>query len=385
MDRHPGVKVEQRTGNIELRFTYKGTPYSKTLPGPATPANLRRAARELAEWKAAIRLGIGVEDSTASPPFDEVAQDYLDHARRAGMKHSTVLSYRDALNCYWMDELAALPMADIPYRLLRKIDRGTAWPSEKTRKNAITALRQVFHFAVEEDVRPDNPAAQFRVRRIQPPEKAFYTDEHRVLILAWVDEHAPPSPRLFAHLAFGTGMRTGEIIALDVDDLRKRGFRVSKARVRGRIESTKTAKARTVPVGPDLRRRVLEHVGADPAGKVTRIDARRSGPLLLTQYGAPYQDGDKLVIWQRRACEALGIPYLGGRHNPYPWRHTYASRGLTRGLSPALMARTLGHSVETFLRVYADWIPQDEDDELIASLEDYEGETPEGDHGWETR
>ena len=40
------------------------------------------------------------------------------------------------------------------------------------------------------------------------------------------------------------------------------------------------------------------------------------------------------------------------------------------GVNPADMARQMGHSLEVFFKVYADWIDGDGDDREIAELED---------------
>ena len=52
------------------------------------------------------------------------------------------------------------------------------------------------------------------------------------------------------------------------------------------------------------------------------------------------------------------------REGPYPWRHSYASLGLTGGAEPAWLAKQLGHSLQMFYSVYATWIDTDERDKI---------------------
>lgn len=62
---------------------------------------------------------------------------------------------------------------------------------------------------------------------------------------------------------------------------------------------------------------------------------------------------------------ALQIRY----RRPYTMRHTYATRMLEAGMTPAYCARQLGHSVEIFLTTYARWIDGDLDSAEMARLE----------------
>ena len=89
-----------------------------------------------------------------------------------------------------------------------------------------------------------------------------------------------------------------------------------------------------------------------------RQSRRDGGAIFLNQYKRPYQKPDKLNIVFRRCLQELNIR---ARTGPYPWRHTYASIGITGGAEPAYLARQLGHSLETFYRTYAEWISRDRD------------------------
>lgn len=54
---------------------------------------------------------------------------------------------------------------------------------------------------------------------------------------------------------------------------------------------------------------------------------------------------------------------------PYNMRHTYATLGIMSGARPAFLANQLGHSMQTFFRVYAKWINSNDDREEIAKLD----------------
>ncbi len=49
----------------------------------------------------------------------------------------------------------------------------------------------------------------------------------------------------------------------------------------------------------------------------------------------------------------------------YPWRHTYASIGLSEGAKPGFLAKQLGHTLAVFYSNYAAWIDTDTDRETL--------------------
>ena len=56
-------------------------------------------------------------------------------------------------------------------------------------------------------------------------------------------------------------------------------------------------------------------------------------------------------VW-RSAHKKARISY----QEPYACRHTRASELLSTGVNPADAAKQLGHSLEMFIRTYADWV-----------------------------
>ena len=354
MDTPKGIDL--RPGGIRVRFQHQRTPYTRTLALPHSPAGVAQAVRYLEQWKAHVAFGAphpGGEAPEASSPvtFLELAQDYLD---KADVRLSTRNSYRDSLNTYWMPRLARRRADSIRLRDLRDLDRATDWPSLGRRRDALTALRRVLDHGVAEDVLSENAAAGLRVRKVQRDrEPDPYSVEERAAILQWVQAHAEGSQRLAVEVAFGTGMRTGEILALRSEDWDGRRLRVARSRVRGEIVDTKTSEVRRVVVGARLRR---------------LLDAHSSqGWLLTTSTGDPYRYPGKAFRAYRAALEALGIRKRTG---PYPWRHTYASIGLsTPGVSVKWLAHQLGHSQSVFERVYARWIESEAEEEQAQRMD----------------
>lgn len=83
-------------------------------------------------------------------------------------------------------------------------------------------------------------------------------------------------------------------------------------------------------------------------------------------YGAPwlYQRITNSSFWK------MTLKRLGIRHRrPYNTRYTYASLALMSGANAAYMAKQMGHSMEMFFKVYADWIDGADDDREMAKIE----------------
>lgn len=344
MDHPRGVRA--RGGHIQIRYAVDGRKFEETLDIAPTRAGLIEAARIRKER---IRLRkFGEAGTLEQHTFKDLAQVYLDSAK--GIVKSTRNSYRDSLNIYWAAlgnrDVASLSLAD-----LIQIDESTDWPSEKTRENALIPLRQVLRYAVAKGYCRENPARAMTARTAPSSGPDPYTAEEREKLLAWLDGTLAGS---FYRLAFGTGARTGELLAVRWEDLDGDRLHINRARVRGELKSTKTGKARSVLLLPDT-------------AAMLRAMPRpiRGGEIITNQYGRPYQSGYHLNRWFRKAHTATGVRERGG---PYPWRSTYASLALSSGVRPSLIAQQLGHRVDVLLSVYAKYVPRDDDASELAKM-----------------
>jgi integrase len=275
--------------------------------------------------------------------FRDYAELYLD---TAALSLSSKLSYRDSLNIYWLPLLHDERVADIGYAQLLQIDHLIDWPSPKTRKNGHVALRGVFALAYLDLGLPlsQSPAHNIKLGRHQRQRPDPFSKSERDAILDWMISKRHGQ---YFRTAFATGMRSGELIALVWEHYHGDSITICQSRVRGQLKGTKTAHERRVYV-PAWLREELDQYWTRPLGSA----------IFLNQYRRPLQKPDHPNRLFRRCLAALDIR---PRRGPYPWRHTYASIGISEGVAPAFLARQLGHSLETFYRTYADWISADQD------------------------
>ncbi|ALC05963.1 tyrosine recombinase [Corynebacterium deserti GIMN1.010] len=171
-----------------------------------------------------------------------------------------------------------------------------------------------------------------------------------------VDRVQDPQPIIadMVRAAVGTGMRLSELCGLrteDIDFLR-REVRVEAQLAPGgkeRVPTKTLSSVRTIPIADDLIA-VLDR----------RVVASTNGWIFETARGTPY-----------RAATAGGelrktVTSLGGGVTFHSFRHLYASRLISAGVSVKQVQKVLGHaSASTTLDVYAHFFPGD--DELSRS------------------
>ncbi len=148
--------------------------------------------------------------------------------------------------------------------------------------------------------------------------------------------------------AFWGGLRTGETIALRLNDIDFKNERilVRRSLSRGILKSTKTNKQRWVKLLPPAKEAIVAQIkllGA-PDGWVF------PNPFTKQRWA----NESKITKRWRKALEKAGVRY----RKPYQTRHTYASMMLSAGENVMYVAGQMGHADWSMLvKVYGRWIP----------------------------
>jgi len=164
--------------------------------------------------------------------------------------------------------------------------------------------------------------------------RALTKSEARSL-LTHFKENGPERMYCCVLLALHTGMRRGEIFGLKASDL---NFKKKTIMVQRSYDGpTKNGKSRIVPMSQEIKV-LLEGIVQTNTGRILEKTFDPNPQLV---------DG----------CRTIGISPI----RFHDLRHTYATLGLDAGVSPALIAKRLGHSsVKTTLDIY--WNSIDEGD-----------------------
>lgn len=196
--------------------------------------------------------------------------------------------------------------------------------ADKTRNAYAQLLSRIFNAAIDDDLCASNPAARQNVR-VKKPARVFLTEEQAYAILARLPEHMTNRRqdfiRLFASLAFETGLRVKELCALLWSDFTKGDARVVVREGKGR-------KGRVVPLTPRGREIVKEL-----RQRRRSIPLHGEAPVFLKPekfYSARFGN----------LMRKLGFPGV----TLHSFRHAHASRLAAAGAPLTTVKDFLGHS-----------------------------------------
>lgn len=342
--------LRPRESSIQIWFHYQGRRQWETLKIPPTPANLKYAAKLRGEIVSKIKMGIfdyaeyfpDSEKAEAKPTFRQMAALWLQTSNH--LADSTLAGYHKMLNNHVLPVIGDTPIDAVKYSRLAALLSAVKCGA-KTRNNILTVIRQPFELAFIDGLIDTNPAARLKAAKVQSEQPDPFTLEEAEAILENLKDE--PVFQNYFELAFFTGLRTSELIALEWADadFNRAVLRVNKAFVSGKTKDTKTHSYRDIEL----------NTRAQTALKRQRLITGLQGGLIFLnpKTGGGFEN-DKTAWrpWQH-AVRLAGVRY----RKPYNTRHTFATLNLMAGANPMWVARQLGHtSMKMLLEKYSRWI-----------------------------
>jgi integrase len=210
----------------------------------------------------------------------------------------------------------------------------------------VKVLRQSLDRAVAKGWLEENPARNIDLLREDKPEiDPFSLSEVQTFVSEGLDDDAD---RRYFRVAFFTGLRPGEEIGLQWDDIdwRRQTIRVQRSISRFGEGPTKTIESkRDIELLPVVERALLAQQAAKRVGSIWVFANRDGGPLDITNL--------RERVWR----SAIRRAKLRAR-TLYQTRHTFATLMLEAGESPGWVAKQLGHTnAEMVYRRYHKFIP----------------------------
>lgn len=260
----------------------------------------------------------------------------------------------------WIAKLAATPTA-----------RAKTPLHPSTIKHAFVSTNKVFRYAIKHRLISHNPATGTDLPSVQLAQSfnpVFLSPDEIEALAAELDGNAPDG--LFVRLAAFTGLRSGEIQALQIRDVnllrrqlevRRTLFRTKDGMTEGTPKSEKST--RSVPLRRELVALLTAYLAVHPnAGDPTASlwPGRNYGGYGEWRGGLDWtkrMDYDSFYRQRfRPAATKIGQPDL----RFHDLRHTAASLFAASGMPLARVARILGHSdTATTYKVYLHFFPDD--------------------------
>ncbi len=335
-----GVKVREKprgSGTWWIFIHHNGKRKAKRV-------GAEKAARSAAE-KIQARLTLNEFDMGRREPrcstFKEYAEMWL--ALPHEWKDATRDSYTFNLNLHVYPKFGKTPIDQIKRKDLKaffdELLIGGLHPSTVSLIRA--PMSGVFSHAVDSEVIETNPLRELRVKaRGKALEVDPLTEDEAALLLEKAKQHL--GGYYYPHIlcALRTGMRIGEMEALQTGDIDFNGrfIEVRRSNRRGKVTDTKNHKRRRVDMTPQLAETLK-------ALKVTQAKAalKRGKPTPEWVFAGSKGEMLERMAFTKALNQCLKLAELR-RIRVHDLRHTYATIRLLRGHNVGDVSYQLGHS-----------------------------------------
>ena len=290
-------------------------------------------------------------------------EKFLRHLElEKGASEHTLRAYRTDLELFfgqWGLEPGAVELSDVRAHTAFLMSKGLRKSSVG---RALSTLRSFFRFLNREGYMEANPARLVRSPKLERKLPRFLTVEEAFGLMEAPGKtggrdkikrgFGVARDSAVLELLYSSGLRVGELAALDLDDL---NLNEGMVKVRG-----KGKKERLVPVGSKavsaLRQYIAERFGllkslrekkpdraekAKTAGEAVRpLGTGNRIPLFINRSGGRLTE--RTLRREVVACARRALP--GKKATPHTLRHTFASHLLQAGADLRVIQELLGHS-----------------------------------------
>ncbi len=348
--------VRARGNSIQVDFHYQGKRCRETLPWMPTKANMTAAAR----MREAIRheISIGQFDYAkhfpnsktarifgATPITVAAALDKWIESKFRECASSTYQDYRGIIDHHLKPAFGDRLVNDLTTIEIRAWVAGLT-SSGKRINNILIPLRGIFDDLFADGLVERNPMS--RIKNL--PHRSRDADPFAVDEVARILAACEGQIKNLFQFAFWTGLRIGELLALEWGDIDWNNglVRVRRSLVRGRTQQPKTAAGerdvKLLPAALEALQRQREH---------SALEGSQIFHNPVT--GRSWESGPQVrnSAW-KAALRRAGVRY----RTLHMTRHTYASIALSRCESPAWVSQQMGHKdMGMIFKVYGRWIP----------------------------
>jgi len=277
--------------------------------------------------------------------WEEGLRRFEIHMRAAGKSPNTISAFLRDLHKFATSQIVELEnvtTADLDAFLAGQQFKPDGTPRSPNSLNRLkTALRSFFGWMHGTGIVEVNPASGVRTTSINQKPPVYLTDQEERDLLHCLRDYGTKAHTLrdaaIINLLLDTGIRVGELVSLDVEDIDGKHLRIRRAK--GGSPIAKFLPVRTRKAIDAYLRRVRPHLD--------RSENDRA--LFLNQQGTRLQArAVQLLVpaWIKRAGIAKPV-------TPHTLRHTFATSLLNKTGNLLLVQKALGHSNVTTTQIYA--------------------------------
>lgn len=271
--------------------------------------------------------------------LEELFEEYLFYLTMRNYSERTISSYRSDFRKFlqYLKERKTPPELDkMQPRIMRQYGmwlKKQGYPPN-TIGRKINSLRSFFNYLVYEEYIDVSPMTRVKAPKREKRVPDYFTEEEINQFLSVVDK---PKDKAVLYLFAYTGLRRGELIALDNKDVDLENGLI--------VVHGKGKKDRVIPMAPKLKEVLLEYV----EWKRKKYPRPKTEAFILTNYGNR-TNGDALNRIFHKALRKSGINRPLTIHK---LRHGFATMLLNRGVDMVTLQTLLGHENISTTQVYA--------------------------------
>ena len=341
------ISLFNRKGKLYIQYHINGKQKQKSTRLEDTPTN-RKFVRQEVIPQLILKLKSGELDKKNKP------EEFYFYAKIFLRQKENLKTYNELSNIVTNQIISYFGKKTIVDKITRGqvkkwVDKLLQDKSSNRVKAILNALKAILDIAVDYEHISQNPAQNIklpkhiRVREMQP-----FNEEQVKLLL----NNADGFFRNYLAIAFYTGMRPGEIMALTLSDIHldEMYIDVNKRLKKGNIGTPKTKSGiRKVPILNNLvpyLKNQIEYC------KQNRVLVLFFNPNTKKRFF----DADRLHPHWKKLLNKCNIPY----RVMYNTRHTFASLMIKNGVNIAKVSQTLGHkNINETLTIYTKFLPNE--------------------------
>jgi integrase len=313
------------------------------------------------------------------PVFGPYAEAWLEGCDARGLKHTTHRAYKVILETHLKPVFGEKHLSEIDRKavrafammkrdtvITRKTDKEPepGMPAKAMRKTSartvqhiLCCLSSIFNQAIEDGLIQHNPALKpgkiLKVKATAEDVNPFSREEETAFLDA-LQERCPAYYPFFLFL-LRTGCRLGEAIALQPGDIdfRRRFIQIRRNFTNGRLTTPKNGKTRRIDLSTRLAEVLKQHLVNQ---ELEALGKDRTKPewVFCTSIGTRLDPDNVRNQVFYKLLHQTGIR----RVRIHDLRHTFATRLLMNGESPAYVKEQMGHSsIQVTVDLYCHWIP----------------------------